>query len=83
MSSMALHVRDKGRMKSRTIFDTEPSPTGGSSRPFLFMRGGRNLRDNSDTADNSISFMDAIANSSNQRGAYMYLITSIEISIQI
>jgi hypothetical protein len=86
MSSMALHVRDKGRMKSRTIFDNELSPTGGtggSSRPYLFMRGGRNLRDNSDTVDNSTSFMDAIANSSNQRGEYMYIITSIEISIQI
>jgi hypothetical protein len=44
MSSMALHVRDKGRMKSRTIFDNEISPAGqggpgGSSRPYLFMRG--------------------------------------------
>lgn len=44
MSSMALHVKDKGRMKSRTIFDNDISPTGqgspgGSSRPYLFMRG--------------------------------------------
>jgi hypothetical protein len=38
---------------------------------FIYIHiGGRNLQDSSDV-DNSTSFMDAIANSSNHRGIYI------------
>ena len=76
MSSMALHVakaciHGKGRIRSRTIFDTEPPSGEGIELRFLARRnrvGGSLLRNNPLIADDSTSFVDALAASGSSGG---------------